>query len=316
MINMRKSIPYGHQWIGEDDIQAVAGVLRGDWIAQGPEIKLFEKAVAQYCGVKYAVAVNNGTAALHLAYLAAGLKKRDEVICTPNTFVATTNMLLSVGVKPVLCDIRLDTYNIDEAKIEKLITKKTKAIVPVHFAGHPCAMDVIGKIAKKHNLIVIEDAAHALGGKYKKKKIGSFSDMTTFSFFPVKPITTGEGGMVVTNNKQYYEKLRLLRSHGVQKDKKGKNVMTELGYNYRITDIQAALGRSQLKKLNRFLRKRHEVVRWYEAALQDVKEVILPVVLPEVYSGWHLYVIRVADSKKRDGLVAYLKKQGIGVNFH
>lgn len=309
-------IPYGRQNIDRSDIQAVLKTLKSDFLTQGPKILEFEKAVAKYCNAKYAVAVSNGTTALHLAYLTAEIKKDDEVITSPNTFVATTNMLIAVGAKPVFCDIREDTYNIDEEKIEKLITKKTKAITPIHFAGHPCKMDSIIKIAKKHKLIVIEDACHALGAQYKNKKIGSIGDMTVFSFHPVKPTTTGEGGMIVTNNKKYYERLLSLRSHGIHKDKKGKNVMTELGYNYRITDIQAALGENQLKRLDNFIKKRHQMVDWYNKELSSVKEIVLPTELDNNYSGWHLYIIRTQKSGDRDKLAKYLKQNKIGVNFH
>lgn len=311
-------IQYGKQNINEADIKAVVKTLRSDWLTQGPKVKEFEEKLAAYCGVKYAVACSNGTAALHLAYMAAGLSKGDEVITTPNTFVATTNMMLVVGAKPVFCDIRLDTYNIDEKQIEKHITKKTKAIVPVHFAGHPCEMSVIRRIAKKHKLLIIEDACHALGASYKNSKIGSckFSDMAVMSFHPVKPITTGEGGAILTNNKEYYQKLLSLRSHGVHKDKNGKNVMTELGYNYRMTDIQAALGISQLKRLDSFVKKRHRVIKWYTQGFKDVDGIILPVELKNNYSSWHIYVIRVRDIKIRDRLIKYLAAKGVGVNFH
>ncbi len=311
-------IPYGRQNINKSDINEVIKVLKSDWLTQGPKVLEFEKKLAKYCGAKYAVAVSNGTAALHLSYLAAGLKKGDEVITTPNTFVATSNMLLADGAKPIFCDIRLDTYNINEEEIEKLITSRTKAIAPVDFAGQSCEMSKIKQIAKKHNLLVIEDACHALGAKYKNIKTGSckYSDMAVFSFHPVKPITTGEGGAILTNNKRYYEKLISLRSHGIHKDKKGKNVMTELGYNYRITDIQAALGISQLKKIDGFIKKRRQVVKWYEQELRDTKEIILPLELKHNYSGWHIYVIRTKKSKDRDSLMAYLKKNNVGVNFH
>jgi UDP-4-amino-4,6-dideoxy-N-acetyl-beta-L-altrosamine transaminase len=311
-------IPYGHQKIEQDDIDEVIKVLKSDWLTQGPKVIAFEKALADYCGAKYAVVCTNGTSALHLAYLAADFSDRDEVITTPNTFVATSNMLLAVGAKPVFCDIRLDTYNIDEKKIEELITSKTKAIVPVHFAGQPCEMEKIKKIAGKNNLLVIEDACHALGAKYKNSKIGSckYSDMTVFSFHPVKPITTGEGGAVLTNNEKYYKKLLLLRSHGIKKDKQGRNAMTELGYNYRMTDIQAALGISQLKKVDNFIKKRRQIVKQYEEELKGVNGIVLPKELSNNYSGWHIYVIRIKDFKKRDELAVYLKKNGIGVNFH
>jgi len=311
-------IPYGHQYIDNQDIKSVLNVLKSDWLTQGPKILDFEKSLAKYCDAKYAVAVCNGTMALHLAYLVAGLSKLDEVITTPNTFVATTNMILAVGAKPVFCDIRNDTFNIDEAKIENFITKKTKAIVPVHFAGHPCEMEVIQKIAKRHKLIVIEDACHALGAQYKGSNIGSckYSDMTIFSFHPVKSITTAEGGAILTNNKNIYQKLLLLRSHGIEKDKKGFNVMTELGFNYRLSDISASLGLSQLKKLDSFIKKRHEVVRWYKKVLSNVKEIILPKELPRLKSSWHIYVIITKRKKNRIPLYLYLKKHNIGVNFH
>jgi len=309
-------IPYGRQSINQDDINEVARVLKSDWLTQGPKIKEFEKSLAEYCGAKYAVAVSSGTAALHLAYLAADLKTGDEVITTPNTFAATANMLLAVGAKPVFCDIRPDTYNIDEEQIEKYITQKTKAIVPVHFAGHPCEMDKILKTAKKHGLLVIEDACHALGAKYKNKKIGSIGDMTVFSFHPVKSITTGEGGAVLTNNKNLYNKLVHLRSHGITKDKNGFNVMTVLGYNYRLTDIQATLGLSQMKRLDNFINTRHKIVDWYNQELKNIKEIILPVELLNSRSSWHIYVIRTAKQETRNKLAKYLKNNGVGVNFH
>lgn len=310
-------ITYGHQSIDSNDVKAVVKVLKSDWLTQGPNVAEFENALARYCGTKYAVAVSSGTAALHLAYLAAGLTNGDEVITTPNTFAATTNMLLSVGACPVFCDIRLDTYNIDEKKIENLITPKTKAIVPVHFAGQPCGMDPIFKIAKKNKLIVIEDACHALGAKYKNKKIGGLkSDMTIFSFHPVKTITTGEGGAILTNNKKYYDKLTHLKSHGIKKDQNGFNVMTELGYNYRLTDIQAALGVSQLKKVNTFIKKRNQIIRWYKSELSEINDIILPVQATNSYSSWHIYVIRVKNPQIRNKLMAYLTKFGINVNFH
>src|SRR3989338_10627417 len=190
-------IPYGPPSLNKNDLKAVVKVLKSDWLTQGPKILEFEKKLAQYCGTKYAVIVSHGTAALHLAYLAAGLKRGDEVITTPNTFVATTNMLLAAGAKPVFADIRLDTYNIDESKIEKLINKKTKAIIPVDFAGQPCDLKKILKLAKKYKLLVIEDASHALGARCQGRKIGSLADLTVFSFHPVKPITTGEGGAIL-----------------------------------------------------------------------------------------------------------------------
>src|SRR3989339_488243 len=309
-------ISYGHQFIDEDDLRAVLNVLRSDWLTQGPKVEEFEKKLAKYCGSRYAVVTSSGTSALHLAYLVAGLKNGNEVITTPNTFVATTNMLLTVGAKPVFCDIRSDTYNIDESKIEALITDQTKAIIPVHFAGQPCEMDEIAAIAKKHNLLVIEDACHALGASYHGRKIGSLSDMTVFSFHPIKTITTGEGGAILTDNENYYQRLILLRSHGVNKNEQGKNVMTELGYNYRLTDIGAALGISQLKKIDNFISKRHKLVKLYENNLKDNLEIILPHEFEHNYSSWHLYVIRVKDASRKNNLASYLKENGVGINFH
>lgn len=311
-------IPYGHQSINQNDINEVVKVLKSDWLTQGPKILEFEKSLAKYCRAKYAVAVANGTSALHLSYLVAGFKKGDKVITTPNTFVATTNMLLVLGVKPVFCDIRLDICNIDERKIERLITKQTRAIIPVHFAGHPCEMEKIWRLAKKYKLKVIEDASHALGAKYKGSQIGSckYSDMAVFSFHPVKPITTGEGGAILTNNKKYYEKIISLRNHGIHKDTAGKNVMTELGYNYRMNDMEASLGISQLKRLDGFIKKKHQVIKWYESELKNIKEIILPKELKSCYSGWHIYVIRVLNPELRDDLARYLKKNRISVSFH
>lgn len=309
-------IPYGRQKIDKQDIDSVIKALKSDFITQGPRTKEFEEKLAKYCNSKYAIAVCNGTAALHLAYLAGGIGKNDEVITTPNTFAATSNMLLTIGAKPIFCDIKTDTYNIDESKIEKLITKKTKAIVPVHFAGHPCEMDTILKIAKKHKLTVIEDAAHALGATYKNRKIGGLGDMTIFSFHPVKSITTGEGGAILTNSKKFYQKLISLRSHGIKKDKNGKNIMSDLGFNYRLSDIHSALGVSQLEKLDSFIKYRGRVISWYEKELGDFDKIVLPAHDNNCISSWHLYVIRTKNPKLRDKLSKYLKNQGIGVNFH
>ena len=309
-------IPYGRQTIDNNDIKAVVKVLRSDWLTQGPAVREFEKALAQYCNAKYAVAVSSGTAALHLAYLAAGLSIGDEIITTPNTFAATTNMLLTVGVKPVFCDIRLDNYNLDESKIEELITPKTKAIVPVHFGGYPCNMDKITSLAKKHGLLVIEDACHALGASYKNKKIGGIGDMSIFSFHPVKSITTGEGGAILTNNHDFHKKLIHLRTHGITKDSNGFNIMTALGYNYRITDIQTALGISQLKKLDKFIKARQKVFATYKKELADVKDVFTPSIAKNFVSSNHLFVIRTKVPTKRDPLTNFLKQNGIGVNFH
>lgn len=316
-------IPYGHQKIDEEDIQAVVNVLRSDYLTTGPAIEVFEKTVAEYVGAKYAVAVSNGTAALHVACLAAGIEEGDEVITTPITFAASANCVLYCGGTLVFADIDPVTYNIDLVDIEKKITPKTKAIIPVHFAGQPCDMDAIQKIAVKHNLIVIEDGAHALGAEYKGKKIGTFSDMTTFSFHPVKPITTGEGGMVVTDNETLYERLKLFRSHGITRN---EEMMTQnegdwyyeqldLGFNYRMTDIQAALGSSQMKKLDGFLGKRRELAQRYDEAFQNQTGLVIPHQLEDTLSGWHLYVIQVLERDRKE-VFDGLREAGIGVNVH
>ncbi|MDZ4244064.1 MAG: UDP-4-amino-4,6-dideoxy-N-acetyl-beta-L-altrosamine transaminase [Candidatus Doudnabacteria bacterium] len=310
-------IPYSRQTIDQSDVRTVLWVLNSEYLTQGPKILKFEKALSRACGARYAVAVSSGTAALHLAYLAAGLEKGNEVITTPNTFAATANMLLAVGAKPIFCDIRQDTYNVDEKQIERLINKRTKAIVPVHFAGQPCDMDAILRIARKHKLIVIEDACHALGARYKNRKIGSLgSDMSVFSFHAVKAITTGEGGAILTDNKIFYQKLLLQRTHGISKNHQGKNIMTTLGYNYRLTDIQAALGISQLQKLDKFIKMRRQISTWYRSELKDLQAVILPKEVKGNNSGWHLYVILLKNSSLRDSLWSYLRGKGIGANFH
>lgn len=319
---MRRPIPYGHQWIEEDDIRAVVKVLKGDWLTQGPAVEKFEKAVAAYCGAAYAVAVSSGTAALHAAYKAAGIGKGDEVITTPLTFAATANAVVYCGATPVFCDIQKDTLNIDPREIEKKITKRTKAIIPVDFRGHPAELDEISRIAKKHNLLVIEDACHAIGSEYKGKKVGGISDMTVFSFHPVKTITTGEGGMVMTNSKELYEKMRAFRHHGIEKKPEKGAWYYEFerpGYNYRITDIQCALGLSQLKKLPAFIARRREIVRAYNEAFRGVKEIILPIQRDYTNPAYHLYVIQLRlEMLKTDRKQIFeaFKEEGIGVQVH
>lgn len=317
------NIPYGRQFIDNDDIQAVINVLKSDYLTTGPKIEEFESIVAEYTGAKYAIAVTNGTAALHAACFAAGIKYGDEVITSPITFAASANCILYCGGKPIFADINPKTYNIDPSDIRKKITSKTKAIIPVHFAGQPCDLDEIHKIAREYGLIVIEDGAHALGAEYKGKKIGSLSDMTTFSFHPVKPITTGEGGMVMTDNKELYQRLRLFRSHGITKDmsllkkQEGSWYYEQqlLGYNYRITDIQCALGISQMKKLERFIEKRRELAYRYNKALSDCDDIVTPYQMNDINSGWHLYIIRIKNHNRKI-IFENLRKLGIGVNVH
>ena len=261
---------YGHQTIDDSDISAVMDVLKSDYLTCGPKVKEFEQEICKYTGAKYCVAVSNATAGLHIAAMATGLSKGDEAITSPITFLSSANCICYTGATPVFADIEEETANISPQEIERHITDKTKVLIPVHFAGQSCDMEAISEIAHKHNLYVIEDAAHAIGSDYKDTKVGScaYSDMTVFSFHPVKTITTGEGGAITTNNKELYEKLCALRSHGMHKDKDMVETweyeMRELGYNYRMTDIQAALGISQLKKLDVFKKRRREIVDFYK----------------------------------------------------
>lgn len=329
ILNMRY-IPYGKHYIDSDDIKEVMKVLRSDWITQGPKIEEFEEKLTRYCGAKYAVAVSSGTAALHIACLTAGIKKGDEIITSPITFIASANCVLYCGGKPVFSDVQEDTINIDPEKIQENITKRTKAIIPVHFAGYPCDLKEIYKIAKRHRLILIEDAAHALGAEYKGTKVGSckYSDMTVFSFHPVKHITTGEGGAVTTNDKNLYTRLLNLRNHGIYKSnglQKQKGPwfyeMGHLGYNYRITDFQCALGISQLKKLDTFLKKRTQIAQGYNRAFERYRDLLKP----PIYSNkdkkhaWHLYILRLNlenFKKKRRYIFEKLRSHGLGVQVH
>ena len=318
-------IPYSHQSIDEEDIKAVEDVLKSDWLTQGPKILEFENALASYCDAKYAVVFSNGTAALHAAYFASGLKRDDEFITSPLTFAATANAGLYLGAKPVFADVD-ENGNLDPKEVEKKIGKNTKMIAVVDYTGRPAKLDEFKKIARKNNLVLIEDACHALGAEYGGKKIGSVSDMTVFSFHPVKSITTGEGGAVLTNNEDYLKKLKLFRTHGITKENlkfKKKNdgdwyyEMQELGFNYRMTDIQATLGISQLKKLNDFIRKRKKIAGKYKAALKSLSDyLILPVEDKIHFSAWHLYTIRLKNKKRRLEVFEKLKKAGIGVQVH
>lgn len=316
-------IPYGRQTIDEDDINAVVDVLKSDYLTTGPKIAEFEQAVASYTGAKYAVAISNGTSALHAACFAAGIGRGDEVITTPLTFAASANCVLYCGGTPVFADVDPYTYNIDPEDIRKKITDKTRAIIAVHLAGQPCDMDEIHSIAQEHNLIVIEDGAHALGSVYKGKKVGCLSDMTTFSFHPVKPITTGEGGMIMTDNGELYKRLVLFRSHGITRD---ESMMTrnegpwfyqqlDLGYNYRITDIQCALGCSQMRKLDKFLKRRRELAERYNNAFIECDNIVIPYQLPDTQSGWHLYIVQVKNHDRKQ-VFETLRDKGIGVNVH
>lgn len=320
-------IPYGHQSIDKSDIKAVTNVLQSDRLTQGPVVEVFEKALAEYCGTKYAVVFSSGTAGLHAAYFAAGLGKGDEFITSPLTFVATANAGLYLGADPVFCDV--DEYgNLDPESVKKKITRKTRLISVVDYAGNPARLDEFKMIAKKFNITLVEDACHALGATYRDKRIGSISNMTVFSFHPVKTITTGEGGAVVTNDKNYFDKLILFRSHGITKDEfkfKGNAPgdwyyeMQELGFNYRMTDIQAALGISQLKKISKFLDARRRIAQKYSTAFKSFYHQIS--IIPEMSPGktsWHLYVVLLKGDlvSKKYRIFRKLIKAGIGVQTH
>lgn len=320
-------ISYGKQSINQDDIDAVTNVLKSDFLTQGPKVVEFENDLAKYCKATYVKVVNSATAALHLAYLAIGLKPGDIVWTTANTFVATANAALYCGASVDFVDIDLRTYNLSIKSLkEKLIQAKKdnklpKLIVPVHFAGQSCEMKAIWELSKEYGFKVVEDASHALGGEYLNKKVGSceYSDMAVFSFHPVKMITTGEGGAITTNNKQLDEKIELLRSHGITKDaikfdnKSDGDWYYEqqaLGFNYRLTDIQSALGISQLKRLDNFVTKRRKIAKQYCDQLDDD---ILPYQHPDTNSSWHLFVIQI---KNRKEIYQNLKKQGVMAQVH
>ena len=317
-------IPYGTQWIDDDDINEVVKVLRSDWITTGPKIKEFEDALCAYVGCKYCVAVNSGTSALDIAVQSLDLPEGNEVITTPFTFVATSNAIIYNGLKPVFADICSDTFNIDPEDIRRKITKDTKAIICVDYAGQPCDIKAIREIANEFDLHLIEDACHAIGSEYEAKKVGNFADLTIFSFHPVKHITTGEGGAVVTDEKGLYERRSLLRSHGIDKDAQDRYGpdaswaydMKYLGRNYRITDFQAALGISQLKKLDGFIDKRNELALRYNELLGEINPVTLPVTKDNVRHAWHLYTILLNESINRDEFFKYMRNANIGVNLH
>lgn len=324
----RKIIPYGNHFIDKADILSVVKTLKSPFLTQGPKIEEFEKCLAKKCGAKYAVVVNSGTAALHTAYFAIGLTKEDEFVTTPMTFAATGNAGLYLGAKPVFVDI-LPNGNIDESKIENKITKKTKMIVPVHYGGNPANLEKIRKIAKRHNLFVVEDAAHALGAKYKQSKIGdcSFSDMCVLSFHPVKHITTGEGGAILTNDEKFYKRMLMFRTHGITKknfinksEKEGDwyYEMQNLGFNYRLTDIQAALGLSQLKKLDKFVEQRRKIASIYKKRLNDNPFFDIPADEAYINSSFHLYPILLKDKYKKfkKEIFQNLRKNKLGVQVH
>lgn len=324
----KTSIFYGHQYIDKKDIDAVSEVLTSDYLTCGPKIEELEKKLCELTGAKYAVAISNGTAALHIACMAAGIEAGDEVITTPITFAASANCILYCGGTPVFADINPETYNIDPEDIERKITSKTKAVIAVDFTGQAVEVDIIREICNRHNLIFIEDAAHSIGTKYAGKPVGSLADMTTFSFHPVKTITGGEGGAIMTNSKELYEKLVLFRTHGITREESLMQNMVDgpwyyeqidLGYNYRITDIQAALICSQLDKLSRFANRRKEIVEMYDNAFSDVPEIFVQKEIAESDTVRHLYIIRLKLHKlkvNRRQIFQALKAENINCNVH
>jgi len=319
---------YGKQWIDEDDIQSVVETLKSDFLTQGPKVKEFEDAICEYTGAKYCVAVANGTAALHIAVASLEIEQGKEGITSPNTFMATSNSMIYNGLKPVFADIDDKTYCIDPEKIKERITESTRLIISVHFAGQPCEIESIFKIAKEENIFVIEDASHAIGSKYTDgSRVGNckYSDLTIFSFHPVKIITTGEGGAITTNNKELYNRLLLLRNHGITKNNSQLkespwyHEMQKLGYNYRLTDIQASLGISQLKKLDNFVKRRREVVKNYNKAFNNTDWLTIPYEKPDVYSAFHLYVLQIdfdKIGKSRKLVMEELRSKNIGTQVH
>ena len=324
---------YGKQSIDENDIDAVVEVLKSDFLTQGPAIEKFEKCVAEYCGAKYGVAVTSATAALHISCLSAGLGKDDILWTSPITFTASANCGRYCGADVDFVDIDPSTYNMSIAELEKKLQAaeiKPRVVVPVHLAGQSCEMDKIYKLSQKYGFKVIEDASHAIGADYKETKVGccKYSDMTVFSFHPVKIVTTGEGGMVLTNDKDLYEKLVLYRSHGITRDPK---LMTgtadgpwyyqqiDLGFNYRMTDMQAALGYSQMQKVNEFVSKRRYLAKRYNELLKNINGIQLPDQNEDTKSSWHLYVVRVdfsKISKTKNQIFAEMKEKGICLNLH
>jgi len=324
-----KKFNYGKQFIDIGDIWQVIKTLRCDFLTQGPKVAEFENAICKYTGAKYAVAVSNATAGLHIAMLALDIKSGDEVITSPITFIASANCALYVGASPKFVDIDSNTACIDVDKVEQAITQKTKVIIPVHFAGQSCDMKAIKAIADKHNLFVVEDSAHAIGSDYLEKKVGSceFSDMSIFSFHPVKNMTTGEGGIITTNNEKLYKKLLLLRSHGMTKDPKilTKNdgpwyyEMHEFGFNYRVTDIQASLGISQLKKIEKFKKRRREIVELYKKSFLSDERFSFLEEKDYAYSCFHLFPLLINFDKikisKKD-LFLKLQENGLHLQIH
>lgn len=319
-------LPYGRQWVDDNDINAVVNVLKSDWLTTGPNVAEFERSFAETVGAKEAIAVSNGTAALHAATYALGIGPGDEVIVPPMTFVASANCILYQGGTPVFADVDAETLLIDPNQVESKITSRTKAIIAVDYAGQACDYDVLTDIARAHNIHLIDDACHALGGYYKNKPVGSLADLNTFSLHPVKHITSGEGGVISTDNSQFAEKMRIFRSHGIASDHRKRELsgswfyeMVDLGYNYRLTDFQCALAMSQLTKLSGWIKRRQEIAKRYDVAFSGMPEITPLGVRKDVSHAYHLYVIRLNSEKihtDRATIFKALRAEGIGVNVH
>lgn len=323
-----QKIYYGHQYIDEADIQAVVDVLRSDYLTCGPKIAELEKKLCEITDAKYAVVCSNGTAGLHMACLAAGVGASDEVITTPITFAASANCALYCGAKPVFADINPETYNIDPASVEKCVTDKTKAVVAVDYTGQSAELEPLLKLCREKNLVLIEDGAHVIGTAYQGRKNGSIADMTMFSFHPVKTVTAGEGGAVLTNSEEYYRKLLLYRAHGITRDERLLEHESDgpwyyeqlvLGYNYRMTDMQAALLISQLDKLEKFSRRRKEIVARYNEAFSGLPGIVVQKEIPESDTTRHLYILRIRPEEfsiNRRQFFDALEAENVCCNVH
>jgi perosamine synthetase len=315
-------LPYGRQAVDESDISAVTEALRSDWLTTGPRVGEFEETFAAAVGAKFAVSFSSGTAALHGAAFAAGLGPGDEAVTTPMTFCATANCVLYQRARPFFADVSVDTLNLDPAAAEEKISARTKAILPVDYSGHAADLDALMDLAERHGLTVIEDASHALGGEHRGRRVGSVAHMTTFSLHPVKHVTTGEGGMVTTDQADLAETLRRFRNHGISSEARERQSagqwqyeMVLLGMNYRLPDINCALGLSQMKKLDQNLARRREIAAIYGTRLAGLPGLILPAVRSGVNPAWHLYAVRV-DAAKRAQVFRALRAENIGVNVH
>jgi UDP-4-amino-4,6-dideoxy-N-acetyl-beta-L-altrosamine transaminase len=319
-------LPYGRQSIDAEDVQAVVQALTSDWLTTGPRVTEFERLFAQTVGAKHAVAVSSGTSALHASVAAARIGPGDDVITTPLTFVATANCIRYVGANVVFADVRSDSLNIDPSSIEQRLTPRTKAIIAVDYAGLPADMAEINSIANRHKLMVIEDAAHSLGALYAGRRVGSIAGFTTFSLHPVKHITTGEGGMVTTEDEQLAQRVRIFRNHGINTDFRQRAAqgswlyeMDSLGWNYRLSDMQCALGIAQLSHLDAWVARRRHIAARYTAVFREMEELMPPSALPDRLSSWHLYVVRLNLDRLRVGRHAIfqaLRAENIGVNVH